>query len=56
MGTWAYSIEYETRKDGGDPEYGSTIVSAGDAFMAVNTFKDAYPGADIREMRRIRHD
>lgn len=52
---WTYSIEFEYNTEEG-VKYGSTMVSADDARKAVELFFGNNQGADIREMRRVRHD
>lgn len=53
---WTYSIEFEEYDAEGGVKYGSTMVSADNARKAVELFFDNNQGADIREMRRVRHD
>ena len=53
---WTYSIEYETRGEDGNVRYGSTAVAAETCRDALELFLGRNPGAEVREMRRIRHD
>lgn len=53
---WTYSIDYETKDADGNVRYGSTAVAAETCRDALETFLREHPGADVREMRRIRHD
>jgi len=54
--SWTYSIEYETRDADGNAQYGSTAVAAESCRAALECFLENHPGADVREMRRVRHD
>jgi len=53
---WTFSIDYETPDAEGNPQYGSTAVAADTCHAALEAFLKDHPGADVREMRRIRHD
>lgn len=53
---WTYSIDYETRDAEGNICYGSTAVAAETCHGALEAFLKEHPGADVREMRRVRHD
>lgn len=54
--TWTFSIDYETCDADGTVRYGSATVAAETCRDALETFLQGRPGADVREMRRIRHD
>lgn len=53
---WTYSIDYETGDAEGNVRYGSTAVAAATCKDALEAFLREHPGADVREMRRVRHD
>ena len=53
---WTYSTDYETHDPEGNVQYGSTAVAAADCRSALDYFLERNPDADVREMRRIRHD
>lgn len=53
---WTYSIDYETKDADGNVRYGSTAVAAASCKDAFDFFTVQHPEADVREMRRIRHD
>ena len=53
---WTYSIDYETKDEGGEIRYATTMVAAPSSADAVAFFMKNNPGAEIRELRRIRHD
>lgn len=53
---WTFSIDYETHDEKGNVHYGSTAVAAETCHDALEFFLEKNPGAEVREMRRIRHD
>ena len=53
---WTFSIDYETHDEKGNVHYGSTAVAAATCKDALEFFLEKNPGAEVREMRRIRHD
>lgn len=49
---YTYAIEFET--PGTDkPKFGHAMIVAPTAHKAVEEFRRIYPGADIRELRRL---
>lgn len=53
---WTYSIDFETHDAEGGVHYGSTAVAAADCRSALDFFLEKNPDAEVREIRRIRHD
>lgn len=53
---WTFSIDYETKDADGNVRYGSTAVAAATCKGALDFFLEKNPDAEVREMRRVRHD